>query len=343
MYAKRFTEQQRSSVKFIPADKTSGLLVATMRQVFPELIGCALDPVHLAMAVEQPTWEKRNRISCALRSIMAKFTPEIYGKAADGSFYDGSDICRTSSEDRIKSAFSDNSISQEYAMARLKNISPGRGFDARSEFMALLRYLVAAHPDLAKKKGRTSKSISQLLKSSCDASTAEWYLNNERMRRMVSPKLAPFIAVGTTGSEAINAEIKQWPRGIFQIHGPIMKLKLRIFQIAKLSAFVSAMYKKTTHQIKQQRVLARCIKKRRIFSTEEEWCAWCEDQNAGGHQPRSNFMKERDAYSRRLSAWKKKNAKEGAKNVKKALKRTPYRQDKGSRDRWGGALKTPKI
>ena len=228
-------------------------------------------------------------------------------------------------------------------MGRLKNISPGRGFDARSEFVALLRYLVAAHPDLAKKKGRTPKSISQLLKSSRDASTAEWYLNNERMRRMVSPKLAPLIAVGTTGSEAINAEIKQWPRCIFQIHGPIMRLKLRIFQIAKLSAFVSAMYKKTTHQIKQQRVLARCIKKRRIFSTEEEWCAWCAGQNAGGHQPRSNFMKERDAYSGRLSARKKKNEKKGAKNVKNVLKRTPYRQYKGSRDRWSGALKTPKI
>ena len=126
MYAKRFTEQQRISVRFISADKTSGLLVATMRQVFPGLIGCALDPVHLAMAVEQPAWGKRNRISCALRPIMAKFTPEIYGKAADGAFYDGSDICRTSSGDRVKSAFSDNSIGQEYDMVRPKNISPGR-------------------------------------------------------------------------------------------------------------------------------------------------------------------------------------------------------------------------
>ena len=53
-------------------------------------------------------------------------------------------------------------------------------------------------------------------------------------------------------------------------------------------------------------------------------------------------MKERDVYSRRLSAWKK-NAKKGAKNVKKVTKRTPYRQDKGSRDRWSGALKIPKI
>ena len=343
VYLKKFTEGQRGSVKFMSTDKTSGLLVATMRQVFPGLIGCALDPVHLAMAVEQPTWEKRNRISRCLRSIMSKFTPTIYGKAASGAFYDGSDIRRTLEEDRIKKEFSGGcNVGQDYAISRLKCISPDRGFDKRSEFMMLLRYLVAAHPDLARKKGRTSKSISQLLRSSCDEGTVEWYLNNERMRRMVSPKIAPFIAVGTTGSEAINAELKLWFRGIFQIHGPILELKLRIFQIAKLSAFVSAMYNKTTHQIKQQRVLARCIKKRRLFSTEEEWRAWCEEQNASGSKSRSNFMKKRDEYAARLASWKKKNGKkEGAKHVKKALKRTPYRQYKGSRDRWIGGAQVP--
>ena len=160
---------------------------------------------------------------------------------------------------------------------------------------------------------------------------------------MVSPKIAPFIAVGTTGSEAINAELKLWFRGIFQMHGPILKLKLRIFQVAKLSAFVSAMYKKTTRQIKQQRVLARCIKRRRIFSSEEEWGAWCEEQNAEGPHRRSNFTKERDEYANRLAAWKKKNEKKGTKQVKKALKRTPYRQNKGPRDRWGGRINTPQI
>ena len=127
------------------------------------------------------------------------------------------------------------------------------------------------------------------------------------------------------------------------MHGPILKLKLRIFQIAKLSAFVSAMYKKTTHQIKQQGVLARSIKKRRIFSSEEEWEAWRGDQNAEGPQPRSDFMKERDEYAKRLADWKKKNEKKSTKKVKKALKRTPYRQNKGPRDRWGGQIKMPQI
>ena len=98
-----------------------------------------------------------------------------------------------------------------------------------------------------------------------------------------------------TASEAINAELKLWLRGISQIRGPIMKLKLRISQIAKLSAFVSAMYKKTTRQMQQQ-VLARCIKKRRAFSAAEEWDARREEQNVGWSQSRVDLMKDRDEY-----------------------------------------------
>ena len=126
---------------------------------------------------------------------MFKFTPTIYGEASNEAFYDGAYLCRTSEEDRAKDAFSADTISPEYDMARLKRISPDRGFDKRGEFMTFLRYLVSARPDLARKKGWAPKTITQLLKSSCDSGTVEWYLNNERQRRMAIPKIAPFIAV----------------------------------------------------------------------------------------------------------------------------------------------------
>ena len=263
-------------------DKTSGLLVATMRQVFPGLRGCALDPVHLAMAVEQPTWEKKNSISRILRFIISKFTPEVYGEASSSDFYDGRNLRLTGKEGREIDSLTKASASEEYPQKRLKSISPERGFDSRGEFMMYLSLLVTAYPELAKKKGRTSRTIKQLLKSACDPSTAEWYLNNERIRRNLSPKLRPFVAVGATGSEAINAELKLWFRGIFQIHGPILRLKLRISQVAKLKAFVSAMYRKTTHQAKQQIVLLRSTKKWCVFDTTHEWDTWCGECNVEG-------------------------------------------------------------
>ena len=344
VYAKNFTEEQRKSVAFMSTDKTNGLLVATMRQVFPNLRGCALDPVHLAMAVEQPTWERRNKLSCKLRRIICKFTPKQRGKAADGEFYDGVDLVGSAEENRMKNAITKEGRGQRYAISKLSNISPERGFDSRGEFCRYLAHLVAAFPDIARKKGRTSRTVRQLLKSACDPCTIEWYLNNERMRRQISPHLAPYIAVGTTGSEAINAELKLWFRGIFQLRGPILKLKLRIFMVAKLVAFASAMYKKTTNQMTHQYVLFRCTKNWGIFKTSGEWDDWCRKCNEGESGMARPHMQDRAVYATRLAKWKKKKGACGEKQkvLKRALKRTPFRQNKGLRIRLRGKLRTPR-
>ena len=167
------------------------------------------------------------------------------------------------------------------------------------------------------------------MKSARDPIAAEWYLNNERVRRNLSPKLRPFVDVGNTGSEAINAELKLWFRGVFQIHGPILRLKLRIFQVAKLKAFVSAMYRKTTHQVKQQIVLLRPTKKWGVFDTTDEWNTRCGESNVEGVFPKSIYMRSRDVYSQRLSEWKKKNDVK-TQNSKK-VKRAPREHRVGSR------------
>ena len=98
-----------------------------------------------------------------------------------------------------------------------------------------------------------------------------------------------------------------WFRGISQLHGPILKLKPRIFQVAKLVSFAAAMYKKTTHQMKQQYVLSRCTKEWAIFGTSEEWCDWCLKCNSDGNPPGSHFMADRDVYAGILSKRKKAN------------------------------------
>ena len=253
--------------------------------------------------------EKKNSISRTLRVIIAKFTPKFFGEASACDFYDGGTIRLSAKDDRAIDSLTKASKSEEYSQRVLKSISPERGFDSRGEFVMYLSHLVTAYPELAKKKGRTSRTIKQLLKSACDPSTAEWYLNNERVRRNLSPKLRPFVDVGNTGSEAINAELKLWFRGVFQIHGPILRLKLRIFQVAKLKAFVSAMYRKTTHQVKQQIVLLRPTKKWGVFDTTDEWNTWCGESNVEGVFSKSIYMQNRDVYAQRLSEWKKSDVK----------------------------------
>ena len=151
VYVKRFAVEKRNSVFFTPTDKTSGLLVATMRHVFPMLRGCAPGPDRLAMDVEKPTWGKRNKRPNKLRRIIRKFTPAERGNAAGGQFFDGGDVDRIDEEARMRNTISTEGRSQRYDMDQLKSIKPHRGFDSRGEFSRYLSYLAAAYPVIAEK------------------------------------------------------------------------------------------------------------------------------------------------------------------------------------------------
>ena len=151
VYVKRFTVDQGNSLLFISTDKTSVLLVATMRQVSPMLRGCAPGPSHIAMAVEKPSWEKRNKLASKLRCVVRKFTPAERGGAADVQFYDGGGASRSYEEVRTQNAISKERRSQRCARNQLKSISPERGCDHRGELCMYLAYLAAVHPDISRK------------------------------------------------------------------------------------------------------------------------------------------------------------------------------------------------
>ena len=67
--------------------------------------------------------------------------------------------------------------------------------------------------------------------------TVERYLNNERIHRRIIKAILEFMAFGTTGPQAVNAEIKARFGRIVSTHAPILRMKLRIFHVCKLSAF----------------------------------------------------------------------------------------------------------
>ena len=92
LYMGKFTPEMRGSTLYFCADKTNVFLEAMMRQVFCNLRGCALGPLHLAFAIEAASWGKRTEISCGVRKILSKFSPYIFGSAAWGKFYRGDPI-----------------------------------------------------------------------------------------------------------------------------------------------------------------------------------------------------------------------------------------------------------
>ena len=154
LYNQRFTKVQRESVKFMASDKTSGLLVSTMRMVFPSLVGCALDPVHLAMATEKATWERKNQISSRLRAVLSKFSPLVGGRAGDGPFYEGGVASPSLEESQMRKSIISGGMVKKRAVDLLKNLEPWKGFETRAQFCAYLSALTAAYPDLSKKRAR---------------------------------------------------------------------------------------------------------------------------------------------------------------------------------------------
>ena len=129
------------------------------------------------------------------------------------------------------------------------------------------------------------------------------------------------MAVGTTGSEALNAELKHWFVGINHLHAPIMRLKLRVFHLSKLLTFCSAMYDKTAVQIKQCVLLARILKNWVIC---DDWGQWCLEQNVCEVPAPHATVAKRKMDAERLAMWKRTSNKVVKKT--KRLRITPYTQ-----------------
>ena len=152
VYIERFSSGRAKSIPFTSTDKTIGAFVAPLRRVFQMLRRCAMGPVRLSMAADQPTWEKRNTLSSKIRCAIRKSTPGERGGGAGGQFCDGRDDSRSAEEVRTQNAISKDGRSLRYDLHQLKSIAPERGFDSRGEFCMCLSYFSATRPDIARKR-----------------------------------------------------------------------------------------------------------------------------------------------------------------------------------------------
>ena len=84
---------------------------------------------------------------------------------------------------------------------------------------------------------------------------------------------------GTTGNEALHAELKQAFRQTIRLHQSTMATKMRVFLFQKLLSFTLARFRPTTRQMRPTHVLARAL----AHDTFEEaaWALVCERKDAG--------------------------------------------------------------
>ena len=325
VYKEKLTSEQRSSVKFPCADTINPIVCATMHSVFPNMQGCALDPTHLAFAVERATREKRTKLSSSLLGIVCKFNDLHYGEASLGDFYQGEHLAASPSESSAARRIARPVQSEKDALKELAAIDTSKGFSSRREFCSMVSSLVASYPILASMTTMYNRYVWEHLQTACSPKTVERYLNNERIRRRVRKDLLEFMAFGTTGSEAVNAELKAWFGRVVHIHAPILRLKLRIFQVSKLMAFCSAKYNETTSQERQSMVMCSVIRDLETFSSE--WDSWRDEQRASEAPNKNQHMETRKAHAERLASWKRIMG-NTVKKDKAKIKRTPFRNKK---------------
>ena len=164
-------------------------------------------------------------------------------------------------------------------MAALKDIAAvdtSKGFSPMRDFCRMLRALVAAYPTQTGMTTMYNRYLWGHSYSACAQKTFERYMRNERIRMHIGKDLVEFAAFGTTGSEAVDAELKAWPDRIANPRAPIIRLKLRIFHVSKPMAFCSAKYNEATVQERKSLALRRV--RRDIAAFFGEWDSWRDAQ-----------------------------------------------------------------
>ena len=123
IYVDKFSYIQRHSVKYITSGAVSPGQYAKLRRALPRLERCALDPLHLSIAVEQSTWEYKSELSIALRRVLSKFNPVETGEAAAGRFYNGEPLEAESSEEYYRAGVVFQTNCAATARRRLRTIN----------------------------------------------------------------------------------------------------------------------------------------------------------------------------------------------------------------------------
>ena len=149
------------------------------------------------------------------------------------------------------------------------------------------------------------------------------YLNNARIRRPIIKDLLKFMAFGTSGPEAVRAELKAWYGRVVNIRAPIISLKLRIIHVCTLTAFCSANYNTTKVRGRQPVVIRSALGEFEAFSGE--WDRWRDEhpERSAGNTP--TLMGTRKKRAIRLAEWTRlqNNA---AKKDRRDIKRSPFNQ-----------------
>ena len=102
----------------------------------------------------------------------------------------------------------------------------------------------------------SGRTVGDVLNSAMAAPASEYLLNGMRYICQFNVRMLPS---GTTGNEALNAEVNRRFANMRTIRGDRLKLGLRLFKLAKMLSYASALTRPCTRQYRQGELLHRLV------------------------------------------------------------------------------------
>ena len=100
-----------------------------------------------------------------------------------------------------------------------------------------------------------------------------WYANNVALRSSLPMPVRTVVATGTAGNEALHATMRTAMRQVYDVHRPVLRLKLDLFGHSHQIAHDAAIQTPPPPQMHRYAVFARVLGRQLI--DEQSWNAQC--------------------------------------------------------------------
>ena len=142
--------------------------------------------------------------------------------------------------------------------------------------------------------------------------------------KVCNASYSAFLPSGTSSNEALHAELNSWSRSTHAMHRSTLVLRLKYYRFVKMMQHYMSTQYPLTHVVTAELMLGRSMYK--SIWTEEQWKAWCSQQNAENARRKAALplCNAREAESALVAEWvRKRPATQQQENSKRSKHTTP--------------------
>ena len=199
-----------SGVQLIFSDAPVNLDRPELFAHFPDLVCIAMDPIHVALKVEQATGGAKNACSVDLRRCLLKFAcPTEDGLAC---FKNGDKLDRTPTLAEVQASMTPARAQQLVDRIR-SDAYTDEGYACVADFVLDVAALIVKHPSIMRRRTGKGCTVASSLKYATSNLQLQYLFNGSRYRAR-----HPGVPVhyGTTGCEATHSKLSNFFQGTTQ-------------------------------------------------------------------------------------------------------------------------------